>query len=129
MANWPVNASAFQTKHRCCLLTWETLALRRSKVCALVAREHARRRPLQEMRERLAVLAVADKAEAAGRRDVARNSAHAAARAPKREVQRQVCHVNQALFGLFRERRGRGAARTEMFSATAARMSAFNAFS
>src|SRR5262249_59134569 len=75
------------------------------------------------------ILAVADKSEATGRRDVARDAAHAAARAPKSEVQRQVCHVNQALFGLFRERRGRAVARIEMFSATAARMSAFNAFS
>jgi len=54
--------------------------------------EHVR--PLQEIRERLAVLTVADEPEAAGRRDVARNAAHAAAPAPKREVQRQVCHVN-----------------------------------
>jgi hypothetical protein len=54
--------------------------------------EHVR--PLQETRERLAVLTVADEAEAAGRRDVARNAAHAAAPAPKREVQRQACHVN-----------------------------------
>jgi hypothetical protein len=39
------------------------------------------------MRERLAVLAVADEAEAGGRRDAARDAAHAAAPAPKREVQ------------------------------------------
>src|SRR5580693_7731318 len=35
----------------------------------------------------------------------------------------------QALFGFLRERTGPAAARTEIFSATAARMSAFNAFS
>ena len=35
----------------------------------------------------------------------------------------------QALFGFFRERPGRAAARAGVFSATAARMSAFNAFS
>src|SRR6266478_9543842 len=41
---------------------------------------------------------------------------------------RRACRL-QALFGLFRERTGGAPARTEMFSATAARMSAFNAFS
>src|SRR5262249_10476663 len=56
--------------------------------------EHVR--PLQEPRERLAVLTVADEAEAAGRRDVARNAAHAAAPAPKREVQWQACHEAEA---------------------------------
>jgi len=50
--------------------------------------------PLQETRERLAVLTVADEAEAAGRRDIACNAAHVAAPAPKREVQRQACHIN-----------------------------------
>src|SRR5205807_6683404 len=35
----------------------------------------------------------------------------------------------QALFGLFRERTGRAVARTDVFSATAARMSAWSAFS
>src|SRR5262249_15099088 len=54
--------------------------------------EHVR--PLQETRKRLAVLTVADEAEAAGRRDVARHAAHTAAPAAKREVQRQACHVN-----------------------------------
>jgi len=54
--------------------------------------EHVR--PLQEACERLAVLTVADEAEAGGRRDVARNAAHVAALAPKREVQRRACHVN-----------------------------------
>src|SRR6516162_226249 len=42
--------------------------------------------PLEETRERLAVLAVADDAEAGGRGDVTRDAAHAAAPAPKREV-------------------------------------------
>src|SRR5262245_7615684 len=59
--------------------------------------EHVR--PLQETRERLAVVTVADEAEAAGRRDIARNAAHAAAPAPKREVQRQTCHVNASDHG------------------------------
>jgi hypothetical protein len=45
--------------------------------------EHVR--PLEETRERLAILAVADEAEAGGRRDVACDAAHAAAPAPKRE--------------------------------------------
>src|SRR5215831_11717261 len=50
---------------------------------------YQRRTPLSERRrhrtrERLAVVTVADKAEAAGRRDIARNAAHAAAPAPKR---------------------------------------------
>jgi hypothetical protein len=46
--------------------------------------EHVR--PLEETRERLAVLAVADEAEAGGWGDVACDAAHAAAPAPKREV-------------------------------------------
>jgi len=50
--------------------------------------------PLQEMRECLAVLTIADEAKAAGRRDVARNATHAAAPTPKRDVQRQARHVN-----------------------------------
>jgi len=43
-------------------------------------------RPLQETRERLAVLAVADEAETAGRRNLARNAAHMVAPASKREI-------------------------------------------
>ena len=54
--------------------------------------EHVR--PLQETRERLAILTVADEAEAAGRRDLARKAAYVAAPAAKREVQWQACHVN-----------------------------------
>jgi hypothetical protein len=46
--------------------------------------EHVR--ALEETRERLTVLAVADETEAGGRGNVARNTAHAAAPAPKREV-------------------------------------------
>src|SRR6516225_4274535 len=42
--------------------------------------------PLEEARERLAVLAVADEAEAGVRRNFARDAAHAAALAAKREV-------------------------------------------
>src|SRR5262249_37073939 len=41
-------------------------------------------RPLEESRERLAVLAVADEAEAGGRRDITRYAAHTAVPAPKR---------------------------------------------
>jgi hypothetical protein len=41
---------------------------------------------LKETRERLAVITVADEAEAGGRWDVARDAAHAAAPAPKREI-------------------------------------------
>jgi hypothetical protein len=42
--------------------------------------------PFEETSERLAVLAVADEAEAGGRGDIARDTAHVAAPAPKREV-------------------------------------------
>jgi hypothetical protein len=48
-------------------------------------------RPLKESRERLAVLAVADEAEAGVRRNFARDATHAAASAAKREVP---SHVN-----------------------------------
>ena len=48
----------------------------------------------EETRERLAISAVADEAEAGGRRDFACNAAHVAAPAPKREVQRSACHVS-----------------------------------
>jgi hypothetical protein len=47
----------------------------------------------KEARERLAVVTVADETEAAGRGDIARNSTHVAALAPKRQVQRQPCHL------------------------------------
>ncbi len=53
-------------------------------VCSARYVEHVR--PLEEARERLTVLAVADEAEASGRRNLARQSAYAAAPAPKREV-------------------------------------------
>jgi len=43
--------------------------------------------PIEETRERLAIPAVADEAEAAGWGDVACDAAHAAAPAPKRKVQ------------------------------------------
>jgi hypothetical protein len=43
-----------------------------------------------EMRERLAILAVADKAEAGGRRHVTRNAADVAAAAAKGEIKRHV---------------------------------------
>ncbi len=46
--------------------------------------EHVR--PLEEARERLTVLAVADEPEAGGRRNLARHAAHVTAPAAKREV-------------------------------------------
>ncbi len=42
--------------------------------------------PIKEVCERLAVFAVAEEAEAGGRRNLAREAAHMAATAPKREV-------------------------------------------
>jgi hypothetical protein len=50
--------------------------------------EHVR--PLQEARERLAILAIANEAEASGRRNPARDAVHVAAPAPKREVEGHV---------------------------------------
>src|SRR5262249_37370021 len=46
----------------------------------------------EEACERLAVLAVAEEAKAGG--DFARDAAHVAAPAPKREVRRQACRVD-----------------------------------
>jgi len=54
---------------------------------------------LKETRERLAILTVADEAEAARRRDLGRNAAHAATPASKREVQRQACQLNASDHG------------------------------
>src|SRR5260221_14424087 len=59
--------------------------------------EHVR--PLKETRERLAILAVADGAEAGGRGNVAREAAHAAAPAPKREVQGHALRRTERLRG------------------------------
>jgi len=59
-------------------------------VCS--ARCVERIRPLKESRERLAVLAVADEAEAGVRRNFARDATHAAAPAAKREVLRVETH-------------------------------------
>jgi hypothetical protein len=53
--------------------------------------EHVR--PLQEARERLAILAIANEAEASGRRNPARDAVHVAAPAPKREVEGHTCLV------------------------------------
>src|SRR5262245_55293724 len=53
-------------------------------VCSACSVEHVR--PLQEARERLAILAIANEAEASGRRNHARDAVHVAAPAPKREV-------------------------------------------
>src|SRR5262252_2144125 len=59
--------------------------------------EHVR--PLEEARERLAVLAVADEAEAGVRRNFGRDAAHTAALAAKRKVLRigPGCHLLFAL--------------------------------
>ena len=51
-------------------------------------------RSVEKTRERLTVFAVTEEAEAVGWRDMARNSAHVAAPAPKREVQVQACQIN-----------------------------------
>ena len=59
-------------------------------VCPGRCVEHVR--PLEEARERLAVLAVAEEAEAGVRRNFARDAAHAAAPAAKREVLRVQTH-------------------------------------
>src|SRR5262245_17757256 len=53
-------------------------------VCSARCVEHVR--PLEEARERLTVLAIADEAEAGGRRDFARAAEHVAASTTKREV-------------------------------------------
>src|SRR4029079_19532880 len=62
-----------------------------------------------------------------------RTSSAAFGRKGKRRLERLVGtrldDAPQALFGLFRERTGRAVARTDVFRATAARMSAFNALS
>src|SRR5262249_1123133 len=50
-------------------------------------------RPLEEARERLAVLAVAEEPKAGRRRNLARDAAHVTAPAPKREVEGQPGHV------------------------------------
>jgi hypothetical protein len=59
--------------------------------------EHVR--SLEETREHLAVPAIANEAEAAGRGDVARDAAHAAAPATKREVQGHALHRTERLRG------------------------------
>jgi all-trans-8'-apo-beta-carotenal 15,15'-oxygenase len=51
-------------------------------------------RAVEDAREALTVLAVADQAEAAGGFEVVHNAAHAAARAPKREVQLHARHFS-----------------------------------
>lgn len=52
---------------------------------------------LSQPREQLAVLAIADEAEAGGRRDVAREAAHAAAPATKWEAQGYVVRRTERL--------------------------------
>ena len=53
--------------------------------------EHVR--PIEEARERLAVLAVADQPQSGGRRNLARYAAHMAASATKRKVDRRAYHA------------------------------------
>src|SRR5262245_64652484 len=77
--------------------------------------EHVR--PLEEARERLAVLAVADEAEAGGRGDITCYAAHAAAPAAKREVMTSrrgdiptiACHQRPAIGGATLGHRARSA--------------------
>ena len=54
--------------------------------------EHVR--AVEEAREGLTVLAVADEAEAAGGREFARNAAHVAAPTLKREIEGHACHIH-----------------------------------
>jgi len=61
-------------------------------ICTTRRVEHIR--TFQKPRERLAIPAVADEAEPSGRRNLARNAAHAGAAAPKREIQRHGYHIN-----------------------------------
>jgi hypothetical protein len=49
--------------------------------------------PIEKARKRLAILAVAHEAEAAGRRNLTRHAAHVATSATKREIQPQACHL------------------------------------
>ena len=58
-------------------------------VCSSCRVEHVR--PFQEARERLAILAIANEAEASGRCNHARDAVHVAAPAPKREVYGHAC--------------------------------------
>jgi hypothetical protein len=60
-------------------------------VCPARCIEHVR--PLEKARERLAILAVADKSEAGGRCNLACDAAHVAAPAPKRQVLGHACPV------------------------------------
>jgi hypothetical protein len=64
-------------------------------VCSARWIEHVR--PLEEARERLAVPAVADEAKAGVRRNVARDAAHVAAPAGKREDYRVQSHERNSL--------------------------------
>src|SRR5262245_24773810 len=59
--------------------------------------EHVR--PPEEARERLAVLAITDQAEAAGGANLARDAAHVAASAPKRDLRGQACRTNRSDHG------------------------------
>jgi hypothetical protein len=80
-------------------------------VCPGRCVEHVR--PLEEARERLAVLAVADEAKAGVRRNFARDTAHAAAPAAKREVLSTTLAVHRRS-GQTRRRRGMSMGRYSM---------------
>jgi len=60
-------------------------------VCSACRVEHVR--PVEEERERLAICAIANKAEASGRRNLACDTVHVAAAAPQREVYGHACLV------------------------------------
>src|SRR5262249_36622149 len=60
-------------------------------VCSSCRVEHVR--PLQEARERLTILAIANEAEASGRRYLIRDALHVAAPASKRQVYGRACLV------------------------------------
>jgi len=62
-------------------------------ICAAGGVEHVG--PIEKARERLAVGAVADEAEAGRRRDVARDAAQMSASAAKRKVQQHVRHLRR----------------------------------
>jgi dGTP triphosphohydrolase len=53
--------------------------------------------PLEEARERLTVLAVADETEAGVRRNFVRDAAHVAASAAKQEILRALSHKTQLI--------------------------------
>jgi hypothetical protein len=63
--------------------------------------EHVR--TVEEAREALTILAVADEAEAAGGRKFARSAAHVAAPTLKREIEGHACHIHAGDHEIHRE--------------------------